>query len=103
MECGGKSGGGCAACEGTGLVRDPAAADATEMPAGLWAEVGEFVAAYAAIKRLGVDGWIAMGGAGPLGPDPDLLARVVSFDAELDRLEFEDEVADAMAEAGRKR
>ncbi len=70
------------------------------MDPALWVCVGEFVCAYAAIKRLGMDGWLAATG---IAPDPDLLDRVVWFDAELDRLEFEDDVQDAMEEARNRR
>lgn len=68
------------------------------MPAELAESMALFFPAYGAIKRLGVDGWLRLSGPGAR-PDPDLLQLVLVMDCELERLEFEDDVADALKEA----
>lgn len=70
------------------------------MTPALWARVGELVEAYGAIKRLGFEAWHAARGRPEL--DERLAERLAALDAELDRLEFEDDVAEALAEARRR-
>ena len=67
------------------------------MPGTLAESVGEFVAAWAGVERHGVQGWIVVCGGGELADEfGDALAV---FCGELNRLEFEDDVARALAEA----
>jgi hypothetical protein len=62
---------------------------------------GEFLAAWSAIERYGIDGWMLL--AGERRPSARLGEALDLFAGELNRLELEDDVADAIRQAGERR
>lgn len=96
----------CAACEGVGAVYVGGAPSTYQdgEPAPEWlAATADLLSARAAIERFGLAGWLALEGleVGELHP---LFPEALSFlDAELERHEQADRVADAEAARRRRR
>jgi hypothetical protein len=91
----------CGQCAGAGWIeaasRQSAEEDSFEMPEALhpWAE---FVRAWSMVERFGVQGWLMLTGRRARELDPDFGQTLAALGSELERLEFEDDVARARRE-----
>ncbi len=102
---------GCERCAGTGwVIADAdvrAGAERSRAPSALanaWPWVGELAMAMFGIERDGLDGWLVlqrgMGETREL--DLDFGRRLASLCGELDRLEREDDLAEALSDSRRR-
>lgn len=106
-ECGIQTGRSCAVCDGRGGVLRDADAPPDRLEPEVGKCVGEFLAAWAAVRRYGLEAFIRTMPPGtdgsPAEVDPLFTESLMVMDAEMDRLEFEQDVAEALEEAKARR